>query len=402
MTTSCVLSFDEWNEDEQKIIFLENTSSKRKKELISIKRKLKKDLQELHDAAGMLEARGDYSSQELLNCFRNRQQLFCAYVLKKSEILRQNERFGTAHTYRYAAVSFLKFLGNKDVHIEKINASLMENFEHYLLAKNKSKNTVSCYMRALRAVYNSAVREKVLVMKKAKENPFSGVFTSNAKTRKRAIKKESISLLMGVDLQEVKEKEEIHSLAFSRDLFLFSFYTQGMSFTDMVDLRKENIREGVIRYHRKKTGQLITIELEDCMKEIISRYSDSASDFIFPILKGYKGLIALKDYDRWKQTAAALAAYNKNLKKLAVLAGIEEHLTSYVSRHSWASIASQEGIPISIISRSMGHESEKTTRIYISQTDYSDVGRANRQILSYFIPQTTQGKVRAANLWQSV
>jgi len=362
---------------------------------------LKKDLQELHEAAGMLETRGDYSSQELLNCFRNRQQLFCAYVFRKSEILRQNERFGTAHTYRYAAVSFLKFLGNKDVHIEKINASLMENFERYLLTKNKSKNTVSCYMRALRAVYNSAVREKVFVMKKAKENPFSGVFTSNAKTRKRAISKESISRLMRVDLQEVKEKADMHSLAFSRDLFLFSFYTQGMSFTDMVDLRKENIREGVIRYHRKKTGQLITIELEDCMKEIISRYSDS-SGFIFPILKGIKGYNGLKDYERWKQTVNALAAYNKNLKKLAVLAGIEEHLTSYVSRHSWASIASQEGIPISIISRSMGHESEKTTRIYISQTDYSDVGRANRQILSYFIPQATQRKVRAANLWQSV
>ena len=401
MTTSCVLSLDEWDENQQSIIFLENISSKRKKELTSIKSKLKKGLQKLHETAGMLESRGDYSSQELLQCYRNRQQLFCAYVLRKSEILCQDERFGTAHTYRYAAVSFLKFLGNKDVHIEKINAPLMEDFEHYLLAKGRSKNTVSCYMRALRAVYNLAVREKVFVIKKAGENPFSRVFTSNAKTRKRAISRESISQLIRVKLQEAKGKADVYSLVFSRDLFLFSFYTQGMSFSDMADLKKENIKEGVIRYHRKKTGQLITIELEDCMREIIERYAESNSDFIFPILgsiKGYKGINGFKDYERWKKTAIALASYNKNLKKLAALVGIEEHLTSYVSRHSWASMASQEGIPISTISRSMGHESERTTRIYISQTDYSDVGRANRQILSYFFSQSTRKEIRAAPL----
>jgi len=374
MTTSYALSSDEWDENKQNVVFLENISPQRKKELVSIKRKLKKDLKTLYETANMLEAHGDYSSLELIRQFRNHQygQPFCAYVLSKSQNLRQDKRFGTAHTYQYAAVSFLKFLENRDICMNKINASLMEDYERHLLSEDKSKNTVSCYMRALRAAYNMAIREKILVVKKTNENPFSNVFTGNAKTRKRAISKESISQLIKVEAPE---------LSFSQDLFLFSFYTQGMSFSDLVELKKENIMEGVIRYNRKKTGQLITIQLEDCMKEIINRYADGNSDFIFPILKGFNNL---QDYERWRQTAAALAAYNKDLKKLAASAGIEEHLTSYVSRHSWASIASQEGIPIATISRGMGHQSEKTTQIYISRTDYSDVAQANRKILSQF------------------
>ena len=288
-TTSYVLSFEEWNEKEQKIIFLENTSSKRKKELLSIERKLKKDLKELHETAEIMEARGDYTSQELVLRFRERQegQLFGAYVLRKAEKLRKDKRFGTAHTYRYAAVSFLNFLGGRDIRIDKVNAVLMEDYERYLITGNKSKNTISCYMRTLREPYNQALREKVLVVKKTNENPFSNVFTGNAKTQKKAISKESISQLMRVELQEVKEKEDIYFLAFSRDLFLFSFYTQDMSFSDLVDLKKENIKEGFIRYHRKKTGQLITIELEDCMREIINRYAESNSEFIFPVLRDF-------------------------------------------------------------------------------------------------------------------
>ena len=388
-TTSYVLSFSEWDENKQCIIFPADTSCQRRKKLVSISSHLKKDLQELNKTVEIMEARGDYSSQGLLRCFRDRQQLFCAYVLKKAESLHLLERFGTAHALCYAAVSFLRFLGGRDLYIEKINASLMEDYERYLLSENKSRNTVSCYMRSLRSAYNRAIREKVFVLKKAVENPFSGVFTGNAKTRKRAICKTSISQLMKLELNEVSEKKETvpASLTFSRDLFLFSFYTQGMSFTDMANLKKENIKNGVILYKRKKTAQLITIELEDCMREIIKRYANRNSEFIFPILKDFKDIKDFKflNYQQWKKIATALTTYNKHLKRLAGLAGIEEHLTSYVARHSWATMASQEGIPIATISKGMGHESEKTTRMYIAQTDYSDVGRANRQILSHFV-----------------
>jgi len=373
---------DEWDENRQAIVIPKNTSPERQKELSAFSRKIKKDLQLAHSAAEALEAQGDYSSQDLVCRFRelNQGRMFCEYINRKAESLKAAERFGTAHAYQFAAGSFYKFLGNKDVRIEKITPGLIKSFEIYLQSENKSKNTISCYMRSLRAAYNEATDEsKFFVSKKTKEKPFSKVFTGNAKTRKRAIGAQSIYNLTEVELDEPerKKKDSIISLNLSRDMFLFSFYTQGMSFSDMANLKKENIREKVIRYNRKKTGQLITIEPEECMKKIIERYADSDSEYLFPILRGVVG-----EYAKWERIAAALAIYNKNLKKIAALAGIDEHLTGYVARHSWASLASQEGVPIATISRGMGHESEKTTRIYISRLDFSDVARANRQILS--------------------
>ena len=427
-SSSCALSVDEWDETGQKIIFPENASAQRKKELAAIERKLKKHSKDFHETLGIVEKRNDYTAQELVNLFRQRQQgqMFCGYVFGKAESLHREERFGTAKTYRYAAVSFRKFLKGRDVRMDKIDAALLEEYERYLLSEGKKPNTVSCYMRSLRAGYNQAIREKILVVKKVNDNPFLEVFTGNAKTPKRAISGESISQLASLELPEVKVKGSdrelnevrgINSLALSRDLFLFSFYTQGMSFADMVSLKKENIRDGFIRYRRKKTGQQICIELEDCIREIIGRYADSNSDLIFPVLRETKDFKDFKDfkeskdlnvlkilnvpesYENWKKTAAALTTCNKNLKKLADMAGIGEHLTSYVARHSWASIASQEGIPIATISRGLGHESKKTTQIYISRTDYSDVGRANRKILSRIhnpTPKSPKGDFAAA------
>ncbi len=383
-TTSYVLHGDEWDEKRQSIIFPESISSKRKKELSFICSKLKKELQVLQETIGILESRGDYSALELVRRFRERRrgQFFCAYVSKKAENLLLEKRFGTAHVYQYASVSFLKFLGGRDVPIHKVNAVLMEDYQHYLLSGGKSRNTVSSYMRSLRAAYHSAIREKIFIAGR-QDNPFSGVFTGNAKTRKRAIDKESITKIMKVK-ESYRELKEVTGIEFSHDLFLFCLYAQGMPFVDMINLKTENIRGNTIRYYRKKTGQLMIIEIEPCIREFIDKYRTRDSEYIFPVLRGISGSLL-----KWKKTQATLSAYNRRLKKLAALAGIEDKLTSYVARHTWASIASREGIPVSVISRGMGHESERTTSIYISKLDYSDVGRANRKILSLFVGKNT-------------
>jgi len=376
ISTPYVLFSDEWDDNRQKINPSVKSSSKRKKEVAVINGKIVKDLQLIIKVAESLEKYGDYSSQDIVNLFNKQQhgESFFEFINRKIERLKNDERFGTAHACKYAAVSFRKFLAGKDISINKINNDLVQNYEQFLKAKGKSENAISGYIRSLRAAYNQAMEENNMKAL-AKFNPFSGVFTGNAKTEKRAISEEDISLLTTQSFNPSIPQ----SLSFSRDLFLFSFYTQGMSFSDMANLKRENIKGNIIKYNRKKTGQIIIVELENCMKEIIGRYSDESSDLIFPILREYQ------DCDKsvkWKKTCEALAIYNKNLKKLARLAGIGGKLTSHVARHSWASIASQVGIPIATISRGMGHESEKTTRIYISQLDSSDVGRANRKILS--------------------
>jgi len=382
IATSCYLSCDEWDNDTQKIIFSKNISSKRKRELSTIERKVRKDLRELREAAESLEVQGDYSPDELVNLFfdRQRSRMFCEYINRKVENLRLDGHFGTAHSCRYAAVSLLKFRGGRDIPFEKITPGLVEDFERYLLDEHKSLNTVSCYMRSLRSIYRQALREKIFVGK-TKNDPFSGVFTGNEKTRKRTVSEETISQLAAMNLNGVNKSRgtAVNSPTIARDLFLFSYYTHGMSFSDMAELKKVNIVDHLIRYKHKKTNRVISIEMKDCMKKIIERYLEAGSEYIFPILRNCKDNT---EYVKWKKICTALAVYNKTLNRLAKSAGIGEHLTSSVSRHSWATLASQASIPIASIHRSMGYESERAARIYISKTDFPDVGRFNRQVFS--------------------
>jgi integrase len=381
LSTGCKLSLAEWDEKRQVIKISEDTSAVRKKELSSFMHKLKKMKQTALFAEKALAAKGDFSAQDFVCRFRELQdgQLFCNYVFHKSNELDAASRFSTANTYYQSARSFLNFLKGDDVRIEKITPCLIKLYEHSMEMENKKKNTISCYMRTLRAAFNlSIVENKCGILKKANEKPFSGVFTGNDKTQKRAIGAKSISILAEMKIEEPEEKKQtLQSANLAHDTFMFSFYTQGMSFADVVNLKKENIKNNIIRYNRKKTGQEVVVEVEDCTKAIINRYDDPRSEYLFPVLRG-----TTNERERWQKTNSAMGVYNKNLKKLAKAAGIETHLTGYVARHSWASLASQEGIPMATISRGMGHESEKTTRIYISQLDYSDVGEANRKIIA--------------------
>jgi site-specific recombinase XerD len=375
---------EEWNSDKNEVMVPENASPKRKKELSALMQKLKKDVHILRQAAKMLKAQGDYSAKELASYLRKRKQgqMFCEYANRKIEELSVANNHGTVHLYKYAIRSFLVFLENKDIRIDHIHIDLMKSYEQYLIKNKKSKNTVSCYMRSLRAIYKRAISEKVFVPGYSNGNPFVDTFTGNDKTPKRAIDINSIARLAELELKS-NPKEKL-----CRDMFMFSFYTQGMPFVDLVNLKKDNIVGKYIRYKRQKTGQMITIELESCMERIIERYADKNSQYIFPVLRKIEKVDDV--YPVWKRICHALNLYNKQLNKLAALAGIEERLTSYVARHSWATIASREGIPTTVISRGMGHESERTTQFYIAQVDYSDVGQANRKILAQLASNTVR------------
>ncbi|MBR5856412.1 MAG: integrase catalytic domain-containing protein, partial [Bacteroidales bacterium] len=166
------------------------------------------------------------------------------------------------------------------------------------------------------------------------------------------------------------------SLELARDLFLFSFYTRGMSFVDMSYLTTHNLNDGILSYRRKKTGQLLFIKWEKCMQDIVDKYRvDCYGEYLLPIITNPL-------YDSRKQYLNSLSYTNKKLKKIACQIGLHTTLTMYVARHSWASIAKQNKIPISIISEGMGHDSESTTQIYLASLDTSAVDRANNIILN--------------------
>lgn len=220
-------------------------------------------------------------------------------------------------------------------------------------------------MKRLRAVYNKAIDDGFVENK----NLFRRVFTSSEKTVKRAISLKHIKRLKSLDLSYSASKE------FARDMFLFSFYTRGMSFVDIAYLQEKDLKGNVLTYRRKKTGQLLNIQWERCMQEIVNKYSScSHSPYLLPIIKN-------PEIDLRKQYQNVQSLINRNLKSIGMDLKLPMPLTMYCARHSWASIARSEGIPIAVISEGMGHDSESTTQIYLASLETQVIDKANRKIL---------------------
>jgi len=224
-------------------------------------------------------------------------------------------------------------------------------------------HTASCYMRSLRSLIHKI--EPATDVRQL----FSGVFTGKERTEKRSLSMEDIGSLQQLVLSGQSQ------MAFTRDLFLFSFYALGMPFVDMAYLRKSQIANGYITYHRHKTGQRISVKIEAPMQQIISRYETAESPYVFPLLKSEPG------HQRDKEYESARATYNRHLKKLGRMAKIHRNLTSYVARHSWASTAYHANVSLSVISKALGHTSANTTQNYLQSIDDRSIDAANHQLL---------------------
>ena len=283
------------------------------------------------------------------------------------EIIAQLQNLGkirTSETYRSAWSSFMRFREGRDIRISDITDDVLISYEDALKVSGLSSNTTSFYMRILRAVYNRAVRLGVA----KQEYPFKYVYTGVDKTRKRSVDISTVSILAELDLSDNP------SAAFARDMFLFSFYTRGMSFVDIAYLRKSDLSQGVLTYKRRKTGQMMFVRWEECMENIVARYSRPDSPYLLPI-------ITLSEHDERSQYINMSHKINHSLKNLGNRLGLAVPLTMYVARHTWANAARQKMIPLSVISEGMGHMSENTTRIYLSSLNTDLIDNANRKII---------------------
>lgn len=289
--------------------------------------------------------------------------------------LHQNGKIRTSETYRATLKSFVKYYGHKSIRLDNITRELIEGYEGWLRHQGLTPNTISFYMRILRATYNRAVDENVIDNK----YPFKHVYTGIDKTTKRAVHISSIRKIYSLDLRHIPR------LDFARDMFLMSFYLRGMSFVDMAFLRKTDLRNGYISYRRRKTGQQLHIKWTTEMQRILDKYPENESCYLLPLIR--------------REGASEIYAYrnmsyniNRSLKEIARMAGMRLPLTMYVARHSWASAAKSSGIPISVISEGMGHDSESTTRIYLASLDGSVVDRANSVILKSLMLETSKNQ----------
>lgn len=358
---------DEWNSDKECLI-LSTVNMTRYDYLSFIQQNIEWDNRRLQHIIQRLSSSNlQFNADTVVKEFQNKSSditLFNRMQNTISKLWKQGQ-YRTSETYTATLNSFREFRNGKDLYFEEMDSDLLLSYEYYLKAKSLSPNTISFYMKRLRAVYNKAVDDGFAENK----NPFKRVITSSEKTVKRAIPVKYIRKLKDLDLSHSVSK------SFARDMFLFSFYTRGMSFVDMAYLQKKDLKGKVLTYRRKKTGQLLSVRWEPCMQEIVDRYSSPGmSPYLLAIINNLDG-------DIRKQYRNVQSLINRNLKAIGDSINITIPLTMYVARHSWASIARNEGIPVSVISEGMGHDSEKTTQIYLASLETQVIDKANRKIL---------------------
>lgn len=282
----------------------------------------------------------------------------------RTQFLQQN-KLRLAETYQSALNSFCLYINKVEILMEDIDSKMIEGYESYLKQKKLTLNTISFYMRILRAIYNRAVKSGTIADKK----PFSHVFTTMTKTAKRAI---PIQTIQKIAQAHITNKNE----ALARDLFLFSFYTRGMSFVDIAYLKKTDLNNTYLIYKRKKTGQELKIAWRKEMQELVDRNSSKDGVHLFGILdeNSEKSLRFQYHYTQ--------CIINTALKRLGKQLNLGTNLTMYVARHSWATIARQKNIPLSVICDGMGHNSEKTTQIYLQSVDAEAIDRCNDKLIA--------------------
>ena len=298
------------------------------------------------------------------------------FVKGEVERAKLEGRFKVASNYLTAARSFTKFIGSDNWLFSDMTAEKLESYQRWLQERNICLNTCSAYMRALRAMHHRALPF-------LNTAPFNKVFTGRTKTEKRCISQSEILQLKALPLQPGG------SLSFARDIFLFSFYAMGMPFVDIAYLKKSQLRNGCIYYARHKTGQQIQVALLPAMLEIIMRYEQGDSEFVFPILSDkVEDSVSSSSVSsssvsaqQHRQYTARLRQYNYNLHQLSKMLGLAKPLSSYVVRHSWASIAYLHHLDISLISKALGHTKSSTTFIYIKSLFDSDLFEANQTLM---------------------
>ena len=257
-----------------------------------------------------------------------------------------------------------------------IDLDYLKGLELYLRQRGNKDNSIATRFAIFKAIYNKAVKEgKVTV----KQNPFSlfQVGSLWAKTRKRAIDKDDIQRL--VDL-EIADDHTTEYRRLAKDLFLFSYFTAGMNFGDIARLRYKDIVKGRVNYSRHKTQKLLSFQLVPMALQILGKYGTAGhgEDYIFPILNRREHTTPQQIFNRLHKV---LRKVNRELKTLGEQIGLEMPLTTYVARHTFATVLKRSGVNIAIISESLGHSDLSTTQIYLDSFENSQIDAAMQNLL---------------------
>ena len=357
----------EWDEKAETIVVA--AESERKGTLAMMQCKIDKAFKQLRSILDRTErCHKDYTVDDLCKAFIKEQTYKTVFVFLHEQATKkeQMKRLGTARTYGNAYRRFKAFREDVDLTFDELTPDMIASYEAWLIDRRLKQNSIRCYLRTLNTLLCKAVAEGLL----SNRNLFSRVRLSYVKTTKRAISEKELKVIANLELPE-------HStMAFARDIFMFSFYMRGMPFVDIAYLRKTDLKNGMWTYCRRKTNQCLMVEWEKAQQKILDRYAHQTENgpYLLPIINKEDGTEYLQ-YQRMQTNI------NRALKKIGEMAELKMPLTTYVARHTWASVARDMNIPISIISEGMGHNSIKTTQVYLNSIDISRINEANKRII---------------------
>lgn len=286
------------------------------------------------------------------------------------ELLKE-QRNGTAHVYQSTLNRLIVFMDGREISFNQLTPEWLMKFQKRLVDDQLSWNTISTYMRMLRSIYNQA-----LACGSARYVPclFNKVYTGVDSQVKRAIRPET--------MRQIMEKQEMlpANLTFSRDMFVLLFLLRGMSFVDLAFLRRCDIDGNAITYHRHKTGRKLTIVAGKEAMDIIQRHrnTDEQSVFLFPIIKR-------PGEDEYRQYTNMLRLLNYRLVQVKRTLKLKESLSTYVARHTWATMALRQNFNSRLICDAMGHSSVKVTETYFQSFSEGEVDQMNKKIISFVL-----------------
>lgn len=359
---------DDWNASEQSVL----PGTKQYKNTTRVNNHLHQTLLDASDIITRLTASGEIQGMnvnDVRNAIESLVEATSFKTFSESVIaeLKLGKKLGNASVYQQALDFILRMSNRKDIPFNEITYHLLKYIEAKFLSENNSLNGLSFYLRTIRAIYNRAIKEG----KASRDNyPFTSYSIKETKTRKRAIPKTDMDSIKAAQFEPGSPRWH------TRNIFLFSFYNRGMNFADMAKLKISDIEQDRIYYRRSKTGKPLSVKITNATREILSTYivGKSGDHLVFPILKRDTPELQMRDLYNGRKT------FNNYLNKIAKKLEIKSHLTSYVARHSWATIAKDMNIPISVISEGLGHEDIKTTQIYLDEFDTSVIDDANKLI----------------------
>ncbi|WP_418851382.1 tyrosine-type recombinase/integrase [Prevotella sp.] len=368
LTTHCHVYSCEWDSLNASIVIPPDTS--RRQELLNMQCCLSWNLRQRKTIVSRLSASSEgFSFDSMTEAFLHIPPYKSVFMFLHEQVLQQErmQRYGTLKTYTNAFLRFKEFRNDIDLTFDLLTPDMIEEYEAWLINRNLKQNTIRFYLRTLNTLFHKAMVEGLIP---DDSRLFSRVRLAYVTTTKRAISETDIRAIQGLQLPH----GSILSLA--RDIFMFSFYMRGMPFVDIAFLRKSYLRNGMLVYCRRKTNQQLIVEWESEQQEIVERYAHQteSSPYMLPIINKVDGT-EYRQYQRMQENV------NRALKRIGNMIGLKMPLTTYVARHSWASMARDMNIPISIISEGMGHQSYKTTQVYLNSIDTSRINKANRDII---------------------